>query len=483
MEITNTMKKAFLALIPVLSLAGCGESSLEVTYTSGALDVTRVAALGNSLTAGIQSSGWTKASLEASYANLIVKQLFGPDQLGDGALGELFVVPEISDPGALIPYRVAQNNDVGQYSDGTRVFRYTLAGGGVNLSGLTPQNYAYKESFNNLAVPGATARDMAAEVFGTTATYASPPFGNPLFSLVLRERGTALEQAKTLKPTFAIFWAGNNEVLSSALSGGVTATFPLEDNGTVKGFRSWHTQVMQELLSSGAKVVTATIPNVTVIPSVSKVGIVSSKNERSYIADLDGNAVFTDTLAFWGSDNGSVRKLRGTERVMMGWLGKEPELNSGVLYGLAEATPLPDNLWLSDDEINQLLSVISSFNTYIKTWESNPNVAVVDINALFSQLASNNGGTFTLDGQTFRVDLSLPNGGFFSLDGTHPADFGYKVLANAFIATINSTFKAQIQGVSLAQPAAKTVPQGSGIPTGIPAGEAAVQSLKIITGF
>jgi hypothetical protein len=468
------------AVALALTAITCSSDNDSSSLRSGKLDMQRFVVVGNSLTAGMVSGGWSYSMVQNAYPALIMKAAFGTAAVGDGSLKEAFVVPRISDPAVLLPIRVAAYSEVGEYANGAKVRRYTTIPGGTDITKMLPENLTYEKPFNNLAVPGATARDLLNETTGLTATLASPPFGNPLFQLVTRERAPSVAQAVELKPTLALFWAGNNEILSAALSGGVRAPFPFDDQTGIPGFRTHHANAINRLLETGAKVVTATIPNVTVIPAVSMVGFISSKNERAYIADLDGNQVFTDTLAFWGTDNGETRKLRGSERVLMGWMGREPETNGGRLYGLTESDPLPDNLWLSDAELNTISTVTAQYNSYINTWAENPNVAVVDIFGVFNDMAAKNGQQYTLNGQTFTVDLSLPYGGFFSLDGVHPDAMGQQVLANIFASVINQKFDAMLPSIPVVKPAAKVALQTKGWPQGAPASEPLFQWMRLL---
>lgn len=480
MEIPLLMKK-FIYLVLALPFLSCDEDNGGNPLVSGKIDLTTTVALGNSLTAGIVSGGWTYEGITSSYPALIMKSLGGDGRVGDGSSKEDFIVPGIPDPGTILPLQVATSGNAGTYINGDPVFRYTTTGGGIDLSRLVANNVSLTNPFNNLAVPGATARDIAAELTGVTATYGTPPFGNPLFSMVLRNKGTAINQAVSKNPTFAFFWAGNNEVLSSALSGGVSAVFPLNDEGTVRGFISYHREVMDALLETEAKIVTATIPNVLAIPAVSMVGKVYFRNERAYIADLDGDTIYSDTLAFWGTDDGVTRKLRGSERVMMRWLGSEPETNGGRLFGLSQSDPLPDNYWISDSEISTLLDVIAKYNEYILSWRTNDRVAVVDMYSLFQNLAEKDGENYTINGVTFKVDLSLPFGGFFSLDGIHPALNGQRVLANAFISEINQKFDASIPAISISETEKiKPAVLSAGLYNGLPASAPFEQWLHLL---
>jgi hypothetical protein len=76
------------------------------------------------------------------------------------------------------------------------------------------------------------------------------------------------------------------------------------------------------------------------------------------------------------------------------------------------------------------------------------NATLVDINALFTQVASNG---LTVNGYTGTTAFL---GGFFSLDGIHPTNTGYAVVANKFIDTMNSSLKTTIPDVALGPVAA-----------------------------
>ena len=71
-----------------------------------------------------------------------------------------------------------------------------------------PANYALDRPYDNLAVPGATSVDVvtAHDRAGSTTS-------------ILRGRGTQLQQAVSLAPTFVTLWIGSNDVLGAVTDG------------------------------------------------------------------------------------------------------------------------------------------------------------------------------------------------------------------------------------------------------------------------
>ena len=114
-----------------------------------------------------------------------------------------------------------------------------------------PANYDLARPYDNLAVPGATSVDVVATTTGV------------FHEAILRGKGTQLQQAVSLAPTFVTVWIGSNDVLGAVTSGraidGVTMV-PLAS------FRAAYAQILGALRATGATVVTATIPDVTLAP-------------------------------------------------------------------------------------------------------------------------------------------------------------------------------------------------------------------------
>ena len=203
----------------------------------GAVNFTNFVTIGNSLTAGYQSSSLFESAQMYSYGNLIAQQV-----------GTSFAMPIISDPGSagrielksLVPFALTYNTDAG-----------------------SPTNTAYPKPYNNLGIPGIVLADVINSA-STATSFSKSPF----IDLVLRGQGTQFAQAKALQPTFITLWIGNNDVLGYATSGGARPTAPTDANT----FAFLYSQLADSFAATGAKVVVANIPEVTAIPFFTTVG-------------------------------------------------------------------------------------------------------------------------------------------------------------------------------------------------------------------
>ena len=186
-------------------------------------------AVGDSLTAGFTNGGLVLTHQSISWPALLASRT--------GTSIAQFQQPYITDPGvpaelallSLSPVAIAPK------SSGT---------------GL-PANFALDRPYDNLAVPGATSVDVVTRTTGG------------LHDVILRGKGTQLQQAVSLAPTFVTLWIGSNDVLGAVTNGraidGVTMV-PLP------AFRAAYAQILSTLRATGATVVTATIPDVTLAP-------------------------------------------------------------------------------------------------------------------------------------------------------------------------------------------------------------------------
>ena len=71
------------------------------------------------------------------------------------------------------------------------------------------------------------------------------------------------------------------------------------------------------------------------------------------------------------------------------------------------------------------------------------NIPVVDANAFMADMTEG----YTVSARNFNADFLT--GGAFSLDGVHPNDYGYALIANAFIETTNAHYDTNIPLVNL----------------------------------
>jgi hypothetical protein len=251
------MKKFFLFLI-VLSLSlgiGCGIETPEqpkLNMEQNQLVLSKVVAVGNSLTAGFQSSGLCGCIQSQSYPYLIARQI--------GNAAE-FEQPLIEHPGI---GSTAGKGHLELVNGKIVAPDLTVPPVALLLNALLPRPY------DNLGVPGATLRDVLNAADATTSASKT----NSFFNIVLRNPNfgntTQLQQAITLNPSLILLWIGNNDVLGAALNGGNPALItPRAD------FQAQFTTLLTELRQkTKAAIVMANIPYVTDIPYVNMMDVV-----------------------------------------------------------------------------------------------------------------------------------------------------------------------------------------------------------------
>lgn len=415
---------SFLVLLSCSSPSDGGKGS---TYPE---PLGQVVFLGNSITAGYIAGGWTQQTLESSFSVLLAKRFYGDEGVGTDAQAK-FRIPLMASPGIFEPAVLNRMVTVGTYANGSpvRVPQIT-APGAYNQTALTPQNAGQSASYHLLAVPGYKMIDIVERqsIFNRLGEV------NPLFNFTLRDKGTALAQAKRLNPDTVFLWAGNNEALGSATSGGTVAPFPVESTADVPGFRSLLGNVLSELASADRRIVLMNVPDVTAIPAVNTVGFIASDGRRKLILDLNNDSVWSDTLTFYGKRaNGSVHAIGQGEFVLLNYIINN---RASTLHGLSAQTPLENNEWLDAGEIAAIQTAIGQYNQVIQqAISAYPNVILINMNAFFSEIATTG---YQFPGGTATYTSAFPEGGLFSLDGVHPTERGHRVIANKILTELNA---------------------------------------------
>jgi lysophospholipase L1-like esterase len=275
-----------------------------------------------------------------------------------------------------------------------------------------PLNLNLQRPYNNLAVPGATAVDALTR---TTD-------GGGMHDLILRGLGTQVAQAKALRPSFITLWIGNNDVLGAAIRGKV---IPGQTITPTQDFRQVYAAILLELRGTGARIVAANLPDVTAIPFVTTIPpVVVNPSTREPVV-VNGS-----TVPLLGPNG----PLPPTSYVT---LAASSLLAQGI--GIPRAlggtgAPLPNEVVLDPGEIATIRDYVNTNNQAIRTLCDAANIPVLDINTLFSELA-----TVGREIGGVRVTADFLTGGLFGYDGVHPTDLGSAILANEWIAAINAT--------------------------------------------
>jgi lysophospholipase L1-like esterase len=456
------MKKilSYLLIIIIITLTtGCKDRS-EITSPSpqsGTADFTKYVAIGNSITAGYQSSSLFQDAQIYSFGNLIAQQV-----------NTSYAIPLIANPGIGGQLYVHSFSATG--ADIRQLPSVSVPGGLLNLQ--------YPAPYNNLGVPGAVLWDVLNAKSSTTcASYllSSTPTPNPYFDIVLRPTsglGTQFQQARLQNPTFITLWIGNNDVLGYATSGGFSPSSPTN----TATFQALYNQLGDSIASLGAKVTVANIPDVTTIPFFTTIGpLMAMEIPWAHVKLLGSPGLFyqkhavtlPDPTAF--TDSIHLAKLQvlitltgQTYASLIGtttgqWYrdNKYPSLPAGIdttkPFGLHPQNPWPDALILDPSEIQTAESATALFNQTISNVASAKGFGLVDFNSIFKSIFIT---SITSGGDVYYgAELSsfFITGGLFSLDGVHPSSRGQGLIANEFLKVINAKYGSNFPLVNLAR--------------------------------
>ena len=450
-----------LALAIAVLYGGCKNTAPSGPVAGlGGATVSKYVAVGNSLTAGYQSNGLFASAQAYSYPNLIAGQL----SLAGATVGS-FQQPLYSDPGTPDPV-------TGKAS------RYELiswVGPKIEPRGLTagsPINTALPRQYDNLGVPGAVIFDFLDST--SVALKALAPRSNPLFALVLRNQAalgnSIFRQAVALHPDLVTFWLGNNDVLGFATSGGVSPNAPT----STPVFTALYTQAVGTLRAAlpNAKIVVANIPDVRAIAFFNTLGPkIAAELPAGVVLQYQkhGTTGLADATTNFTESNPPLLTLTGIPYALLvghpggkwyqdhGYPALPPGIDTTKPFGVHPQNPWPDALVLDATEQATAGASVQAFNTVIAGVAAANHAVVVDINGFFNNLKANG---YRTAGLVFTADYI--SGGTFSLDGVHPTDQGSGVIANQFIAVMNSSFGWSIPLVDVSALPALVVPLSKG---------------------
>ncbi|MDE1176785.1 MAG: SGNH/GDSL hydrolase family protein [Edaphobacter sp.] len=402
----------FLACLLVLTFAGCADNSsstsssgssntLAATQAKNAGNFSNTIFLGDSLTAGYQNGSLLDTQQVNGWSALVAKQAQFK-----------IVLPLIAAPGAPGVLKLV--------SVGPPPVLATTSGTTTGRDDVTAQP-------TDLAVPGALVNDAA-----NTVPLANPTTAQQLMNqLVLGFPGLASGQALSqtgqaikAQPTTIFLWIGNNDALAAALAGTPAAMT------STANFTAQYTALIQQLSTQApAHLVIANIPDVTLVPYLQPAAGVLA--QFAVVTQLPASTLG----AMFGISTGDYVTPEGLTEI------------AAILAG-TQKTVLSDAGVLTSAEAATAKQQVTAYNQVIAAQVTAANATLVDINALFTQIATNGVAVNGVTGTNAFL------GGLFSLDGIHPTNTGYAVVANTFIDTMNAKFNTKIADVDLTQIAA-----------------------------
>lgn len=420
------------ALGAALLLAACdGDPVFDADRRAGALDLTRVVAIGDGYMAGAADDAlYASAQRHSPLALFLLRS----------TRAESVAQPLLADPGYSL-----LDQEVGRLAFVSRlplVIR-RLPRGGPLVEPAPPHPY------DNLAVPGA----LVAEAL-TSESEATSLLGNPFYDLVLRDRGPAAAQVAEAGASLVLMWYGTGDVLPWVANGGDPDLAPgLPTPGGT--FDLFYERLLDRVMETTDQVVLFTVPDVTALPVVNAIPplVVNPQTGEPLIVtelvpEVDpetGDTVLVSmevVVPLIGPDGELTEDdfvtLEAASLVADG-VGVPP----GVLNGTGE--PLPDRAVLDPGERAVARSVIAEYNETIRRLAAERDLALVDVHALVETMG---GGGVTSDG--LRLTTEWLFGHAFGLDGAHFTPRGNGLVANLLIDALNERYGARLPRVRTA---------------------------------
>jgi len=413
MSLTAYCSILVLLLASFLSVS-CSDDGSGSTYT---VPKAEYVALGDSLTAGVQSAGLRHDWQESSYPALIAQGLGVTD----------FEQPLIGDPGIGMSADIISGPVTPLYYDSTNSIITTDVFTGSVFDLLLNDSYPYP--YHNLGVPGAESWDLANQ---------TADFDHVNFYFVLRDienyTATAADQAILQDPEIITLWIGNNDVLGGISSGTVNTS----TTTSVADFELNMDELLGLLLdNTDAVIYLANIPDITTIPFVTLLPLNSdaifAEPDDNYGPILGGVSYTIPTLTALITDETPVVVLLSALEDILAGDGIAVD-NGGT------GVSLPGSLTLTSDEVTFAQGLITGYNSYLAARAAgNERIILIDVKAYMSALdgVPDDGIELMirLDGSELTSKFSPE--GIFSLDGVHLNSAGYQLIADKFLETIN----------------------------------------------
>jgi len=357
------------------------------TAWSQSPDFSRLVVVGDSLSAGFQNGSLLADQQARGYASVVAD-----------AVGAALPLPAIAPPG--IPNVLLLRNPCE---------RDLEVAPGVSIGRLDPTQQAL-----NLAVPGHDAVE---------ALQLRPNLlFDDLTDLVLGLPGllggvaaSQVEWAELLAPTTVFLWLGSNDVLGAALAADATLVTP------TAAFEAAYGEAIDRLAATGATLVVANVPDVTVIPYL------IPATELAAAAGLPFAVV------------GPALGLAPDDFVTPDALGF-----AAAVLGAGKRGPLRPGLVLDAGEVAAIRQAVQAYNAFIAAEAARHGAVLVDV---FALLESIDAGGLDVAGTRITTDYL---GGLFSIDGIHPSDTGNAIVADAFVEGINAQLGAALPRIDVA---------------------------------
>lgn len=420
------------ALVALAGALTACEPDVDIVGTeppSGGAMFTNYVALGNSITAGYQSSGINDSTQRRSYANLFAQ-----------AAGTRFAYPQLAAPGCPPP-----------------IVSFPSGRGGPAQQPFTANTCALRsdagatDRLNNVAVPGALVIDPTA----STSTSS-----NLLTTLILGGK-SQVQRALDVDPTFASIWIGNNDVLGAAVRGILVPNQAVNSPGVtpVNDFTARYDAMLDELLADAPELEGALFGVVQVqnTPILFQVGVLLANAQAKGAFDLATgwnpaspnpavntpvtilpNCTAAPTTLVSFALAGQIAAYRQAN----GASGHPPIISCGVTP--AFPAPVGEAFILTTDEQTALTTTVNDYNAHIQARANELGWAYVDVNPRLAELRTQG----AVPPFPNLASTTATFGPYFSLDGIHPSTAAHVLIANLMIQSVNAKYNLQIPPVN-----------------------------------
>lgn len=256
--------------------------------------------------------------------------------------------------------------------------------------------------------------------------------------------------AVSLHAQVATVWLGSNDLLKVAFSGGaapVTSAQSMHDD-TVS--------IIKQLQGAGSKVAVANLVDVmgaaTFIPQpayqptlqqyIAGVLVAQGVNpaQAQAVAVLYSTAYAAQESGQTGVGPNGYFTINALFKTLQTAAAQIPA------HALPAAPALTTGDFVADAVATNVKALNAAYNVAIGQAATDTGAALVDIHAVFAKIAAQGGYPASANPPCCSL---VYRGGLTSLDGLHPSNTGYAVIANAFIDTLNAAYNLGIPDVDV----------------------------------
>ena len=396
-------------------------------------------ALGNSITAGYQSTGINDSTQRRAYPVLLAQQM-----------GVAFRYPQLAGRGCVPP--------VINFATQAR------AGTGSGPTTCDARTSTTSDLLNNVAVPGAAVIDLM-DADGTANS-------NALTSLFLAGK-SQVQKALQADPTFASIWMGNNDVLPAAVSG-ILVPFAGVSPGVTSqsAFESAYNAATDALMQGAPdlKGVLLGVVHVTnapiffraslLLPAVAANPVYAGFNAATgYSATGTAGQQVPVTVDANCTGSNALVSFRIVSQIVAyrsnpAATGAHPPHIACSAPATGYPSPVGEIFILSDPEIAALTAAVNAYNAYIQAEATALNFAYVNPNVLLDSLRTAGqlpvfpdllAPTYTFHGTGCAATTCT----WVSLDGVHPSDRAHRAITNHIINAVNTKYGTSLVRVTV----------------------------------